>query len=193
MPRFVDHEARRDELCDIVVELASRYGFAAVTIRAIAAASKSSTSSITHYVSSRDELITLAVHREIAREQARIGAARRGEGIEALHAIASAAVLGTTERERRLWMAIVIGSTYDPILERELVAFNAWWDAIAAELLGQARLSPEAAARFADLLDVVVAGLITTAFESPRHWTPERRMRTLDALLAAITPQDGTG
>lgn len=190
MPRFVDHDARRDQLCEIVVDLAARDGFAAVTIRAIAAASESSTSSITHYVSSRDELIALAVHRAIAREQARIDAARQGEGLEALHAIASAAVLGTTERERRLWMAIVTGATHDKVLEGELNRFNAWWDELAADLLDQANLAPEAAARFADMLDVVIAGLITTSFEAPHHWTSERRQQTLDGLFAAISPQD---
>jgi AcrR family transcriptional regulator len=192
VPRAVDHEARRNELCDIVVDLAAREGFAAVTIRALAAASGSSTSSITHYFASRDELIALAVRREITRQQVRIGEARRGDGFEALRAIASAAVLGTTERERRLWMAIVIGSVHDPVLARELESFNAWWDALAAEIIGGMGLAPGVAAQVADLTDIVVAGVITTAFESPSHWSPERRERSLNALLDAIA-QDAAG
>jgi len=188
VPRAVDHDTRREELCDIVVDLAARDGFTAVTIRAIAAASGSSTSSITHYVTSRDELIALAVRREISRHQGRIGSARQGDGIQALRTIASAAVLGTTERDQRLWMAIVTGSVHDPVLARELDDFNRWWDEIAAETLGAIGLSPEVAANFADMVDVIVAGLITTTFESPTHWTPERRERTLHTLFDAIAP-----
>lgn len=53
MPRAVDSDRRRAEICDTVVAIAEADGFGAVTFRSVAARLCGSTSAVTHYVSLR--------------------------------------------------------------------------------------------------------------------------------------------
>lgn len=75
MPRVVDHAQRRQEIADALWRVLRRDGFAAASVRTVAAEAGWSTGSIRHYFSSQNELIAFAMQTLTERVQARIAAA----------------------------------------------------------------------------------------------------------------------
>lgn len=186
MPRTVDHDARREAICDAVVTIALEDGFAAVTIRRVAALAGASTSVVTHYVAGRDELLALTVRREGARRREQIEEAVGGlAGGPALRAAVEWAVLGATEATHRTWLALLVGAQSEPVLRAELDAFNRWWDRLLrrhARLVGP---TPDARVLI-DVLDAIVDGLIVAGFDEGAGWSLARRRRALDAVLVPL-------
>ena len=60
MPKVVDHEERRAELCAAVWRLASREGLEAVTVRRVAEEAGWSTGAVVHYFSDKEDLLLSA-------------------------------------------------------------------------------------------------------------------------------------
>lgn len=182
MPRQVDPDARRDAIADAVVAIAAEHGFAAVTVRAVARRSGASTSVVTHYVADRADLLRHAVRREahLRRGQAEAALGVRA-GADGLRALVEWAVHGPGERAQRFWLALLAAAPGDPVLRAELDSFNDWWDARVRALAADA---PDVELA-ADLMDVVVDGLIAARFEGAEPWPPHRARRVLDAVLAA--------
>lgn len=183
MPRSVDPDARRAAIADAVERIAAREGFAAVTVRAVATHLGASTSAVTHYVRSRDELIGLAVERVVTarREQVEAAVAGLPPG-PALRALLEWVVAGPGEAAHRFWLAMVTGAQEDAVLRAELDGFNAWWDGVVGRLVAGA---PEAAV-LADAVDVVVDGLVVAGFEGVAPWPPQRRRAVIDAVLGPL-------
>lgn len=63
MPKIVDHQQRRNEICDAVLSLIAETGTRAVTTRAAASAAGWSTGAVSHYFPNRDELMLGAFRR----------------------------------------------------------------------------------------------------------------------------------
>lgn len=63
MPKVVDHESRRSELADAVLDVIARDGTASVTLRAVADVSGWSTGTLNHYAKNRDGLLKIALER----------------------------------------------------------------------------------------------------------------------------------
>lgn len=187
MPRQVDHRARLAAIQDAVEDLAAREGFSAVTIRRIAAHAGASTSIVTHYVPSRDELVRAVVRRGITARQTQlddlVGNLRGADG---LRAVAQWAVLGPTDQSHRFWLAIVLGARSDSVLRTELDAFNQWWCALLGRLVNDMNPDPIDPCALIDAIDVVVDGMILAGFEEQAPWPDDRRRRTLDLLLAPL-------
>jgi AcrR family transcriptional regulator len=61
MPKVVDHDSRRKELADAVLDVIAREGTASVTLRAVAAVSGWSTGTLNHYAKNRDGLLRIAL------------------------------------------------------------------------------------------------------------------------------------
>ncbi|WP_224008481.1 TetR/AcrR family transcriptional regulator [Aureimonas sp. SA4125] len=57
MPRIVDHDERRREICDVLLDVVAEAGIAAATIREVADRSKWSTGVISHYFKNRQDLL----------------------------------------------------------------------------------------------------------------------------------------
>lgn len=177
MPRQVDHAARRRDIGAAVLKIAAERGFREATIRAVASAVGASTSQVTHYVSGRDELIRIAVRHEIETRQAQI-TELLADSDRPLRALVEWAVLGAGPDAQRTWLAIVLGARTEPVVRAELEEFNRWWDAAVRRLAGSSGA--------ADVVDVLVDGLVLAGFEAPEQWTPERRLRVVDAVLAPL-------
>jgi AcrR family transcriptional regulator len=60
MPKVVDHEERRAELCAAVWRLASREGLEAVTVRGVAEEAGWSTGAVVHYFADKEDLLLSA-------------------------------------------------------------------------------------------------------------------------------------
>ena len=63
MPKIVDHQLRREEISDAVLQLIARDGIAAVTLRAVAKESEWSTGVIGHYFRNRHDMLIAALRR----------------------------------------------------------------------------------------------------------------------------------
>lgn len=192
MPRSVDHGTRRDEVCDAVVTLAADRGFAGVTVRAVAAVMGSSTSVVTHYVATRDELLRAAVRREVGPRRQQLLAAVDGlTGVEALRALVDWAVAGDGRRAHRFWLALVVGATTEPVLREELDAFDDWWDGLVARLV---RDDPG----LQDRVPVVVAGVgvlvdgLVLAASGDRGLPPPLRRQVVDQWLRGVVAGPGS-
>ncbi|MGW4286954.1 TetR/AcrR family transcriptional regulator [Streptomyces sp. NPDC004673] len=181
MPRQVNHSDRLASIEDAVVALAAEAGFDAVTIRAVAKRVGSSTSVVTHYVGSREELLQNAIRGELDRRRAEADATTAGlADAAALRALVEWAVLRPSERTHRFWLALVLGAGSQPMLRAELDRFNEWWGARVHTLATGARLPDPATA--ADLISLFVDGIVVAGFDAGEPWDADRRVR----LLAAI-------
>jgi AcrR family transcriptional regulator len=185
MPRQVDHAARRDAVNDAVLAIAAERGFTAVTIRAVAERVGASTSVVTHYVAGRDELLRHAVRREVATCKAQAEAAVAGlSGVAGLRALVRWAVADLDDQLRRFWLALLIAAPIEPVLRAELDEFNAWLDALMRGFVAESGVpDPEGVA---DLVDVVVNGMIIARFEEPGPVDTARRDRVLGRVWAAL-------
>lgn len=63
MPKIVNHQHRREEIADSVLQLVARDGFNAVTMRAVAKESGWSTGVIGHYFEDRHDMLIAALRR----------------------------------------------------------------------------------------------------------------------------------
>jgi AcrR family transcriptional regulator len=72
MPRIVDHDERRREICDVLLDIVAEVGIAGATIRAVADRSGWSTGVIGHYFRDRQDLLLGGMRRaaEIVAEYA---------------------------------------------------------------------------------------------------------------------------
>ncbi|MGW5456190.1 TetR/AcrR family transcriptional regulator [Nocardia sp. NPDC003979] len=187
MPRSVDRPERLSAISDAVVAIATEHGFAAVTIRSVAERIGASTSLVTHYVGHRDDILRLAVRRVV---EARCREADRtiagAVGTVALRTLVEWAILTTAEDHgiHRFWLALVVGSADEPALREELDVFNNWWDTrLRHALAATGRTDTDQAA---DLINVIVDGLIIGAFDNGHPWPPERRRRILTATWSML-------
>lgn len=187
MPRPVDRSTRLDALCDAVHDLAAAEGFGAVTIRRVAARTGASTSTVTHYVAGRDELVRASVQRETVRGRApldeRIASLRGAAGVRA---VVEWAVLGRTDAAHRFWLAVVVGAQSDPVLREELDAFNRWWCELLERLVADLDPAPAEPQALVDAVTVVVDGMVLAGFDDGAPWAHDRRRRTVDLLLAPL-------
>lgn len=183
MPRSVDPADRADALATAVTDIAVESGFAAVTIREVARRLGASTSAVTHYTGGRDDLLRAAVRREIDRRRA---AAERAigpaTGREGLRLLLDWAATAPDERGHRLWLALVVAAPAEPVLRAELDAFNTWWDATVTGFLA----AEHADATAADLITVVIDGLVISAFDDGTPWPAARRRAVLGTLWRTL-------
>src|SRR5262249_3031399 len=101
-PAVVDHETRRAELSEFVLDLVAKLGVEGVTVRAVAYAAGVSIGTVQHYFPTKDALLLHAQARANEAAGARADEAASGASCprEALAAIA-AAILPTDETSAR--------------------------------------------------------------------------------------------
>jgi AcrR family transcriptional regulator len=110
MPKVVDHEQRRRECEDALWRVVSRDGASAVSVRSVAAEAGMSPTNLTHYFSTRAELLGAVVRRHVASVRAAAGEIGP-EGVTVEQAIRMLmAVIPTTPIRRRqseIWLLLV--------------------------------------------------------------------------------------
>ncbi|WP_188988448.1 TetR/AcrR family transcriptional regulator [Saccharopolyspora thermophila] len=72
MPKQVDHEARRNQIAEALMRLASKGGLEAVNLRDVAAEAGVSMGAVQHYFRSKDQMLTYAMEHANNRAAARI-------------------------------------------------------------------------------------------------------------------------
>ncbi|TWF94844.1 TetR/AcrR family transcriptional regulator [Saccharopolyspora dendranthemae] len=74
MPKRVDHEARRSEIAEALMRLASKGGLEAVSLRDVAAEAGVSMGAVQHYFRSKDDMLAHAMEHVNSRAEQRIKA-----------------------------------------------------------------------------------------------------------------------
>lgn len=187
MPRVVDHEDRRAAISDAVVAIVLADGLGAVTFRSVAARIGASTSVVTHYVGSRDELLAVAVRREVARRRSDLEAHLQGRvGTEAVRALVEWCVVGAGWPTQRFWLALVVAAATEPVAREELRVFDAWWDGLVEDLVRAGGAGAEDVQTVVDGVGVLVDGLVVSAVLADRALPEGRRRAVVEAWARAL-------
>ena len=119
MPKVVDHDERRALIADALWTVVRRDGYAAVSVRTVAAETGMSTGALRHYFGSQGELVAFAMSTLMERVRARVAAAgERATDFDGLVALLEEALPLDAERqaESEVWLALVAASRTDPAL-----------------------------------------------------------------------------
>ena len=119
MPRIVDHEQRRQEIADALWRVIRRDGFAAASVRTVAAEAGWSTGAIRHYFTSQSELMAFAMATLLERVQARLTVAgQRVKDLDTLAEMLDEVLPLDAQRrgESEVWLALSTAARTDPVL-----------------------------------------------------------------------------
>ena len=195
MPKIVDHEERRRELCAAVWRLASREGLEAVTVRGVAEEAGWSTGAVVHYFADKEDLLLSAfqtVADRVSRRLAKLEA-RTTEPLELARAwlVEGLPLDGDRRAEVRVWFALLGLALTRPALARaQRLTYRAWRGRVA-ELLREAqdaravRANVDCRAAAAALV-ALVDGLAIQATFDPRAVSGARAVELVDAHLDAL-------
>jgi AcrR family transcriptional regulator len=188
MTKYVDHEARREELALIAAGIVARDGLDALTFRRVAAEAGASTTILTHYFSDKKQLLLATFRIGAERAAQRFDEARRnGGGLrECLETILP---LDTHRRDewrvRTCFWGLAVG---DPALvaeERQRVrSAHRRVESLLADTYAEARDRDIAAA--ARRLLTLVHGLGARNAVDPSSWPPAEQRRLLAEELNAL-------
>jgi AcrR family transcriptional regulator len=184
VPKAVDRTERTAEITAAVERIATRDGFSSVTVRRVSEELGASTTAVTHYFASRDELVRSTVRRVIDRRTGELDVELADlQGRAAVRSMADWVALRPGDHHHRLWLAIVVGAAADVVLREELDRFNRWWDDRVERHLAEFEPPEPDPDGLADLLDVVLSGLVVAGLETESVWEQHRRRTVLDRLL----------
>ncbi len=195
MPKYVDHEGRREEIIGRVWRLIAAEGIDAATTRRIAEETGYSNGLLRYYFPSKDAVIGAAFEFVFDATNARAGDRVEQPGMPGLTALALEILPLDEERiaEARVVITFWQRSLSDAADARLFADRMTQW----RETFGSRLAEAVAAGEIADSGDVdeVVDELLTLlmgaqimAVFSPREATPERLRRLLDAYLARLAP-----
>jgi AcrR family transcriptional regulator len=195
MPKVVDHEERRAELCAAVWRLASREGLEAVTVRRVAEEAGWSTGGVVHYFSDKEDLLLSAFQTVADRVSRRLEQVE--EETSAPLELARAWLVeglpldSDRKAEVRVWFALLGLALTRPALARaQRLTYRAWRGRLAellrdAQDAGEVRAGVDCAGTAAALVAMVDGLAIQATFE-PRAVSAERAVELVDAHLGAL-------
>lgn len=185
MPKIVDHQARRSIVAETAAKLIAQSGLDGLTVREVARLSGCSTSIVSHYFSSKQDLLLSAYRMRMERTNRAIVESRMaGESL-----FESFTVLLPIDEERReswrIWLAFWGLATADNnfLLEqrqRSREAVDMVRDAISA---AGTPLTGEALEIASQALLSSISGIATQASYDAERWPPERQTAILRLLL----------
>ena len=195
MPKVVDHEERRAELCAAVWRLASREGLEAVTVRRVAEEAGWSTGAVVHYFSDKEDLLLSAFQTVADRVSRRLEKLEEqtNEPLELARAwLVEGLPLDSDRRaEVRVWFALLGLALTRPALARaQRLTYRAWRGRVAellreAQDVGVVRADADCPAA-ATALVALVDGLAIQATFEPRAVSGGRAVQLVDAHLDAL-------
>jgi AcrR family transcriptional regulator len=195
MPKIVDHEERRAELCAAVWRLASREGLEAVTVRGVAEEAGWSTGAVVHYFSDKEDLLLSAFQTVADRVSRRLEKLeeRTNEPLALARAwLVEGLPLDSDRRaEVRVWFALLGLALTRPALARaQRLTYRAWRGRVAellreAQDAGVVRADVDCPAAATALVALVDGLAIQVTFE-PRAVSGARAVELVDAHLDAL-------
>ena len=188
MPRIVDHEQRRAQVAAAVWRIVSRDGLEAATVRRVAAETGMSTSVVSHYFASKDDLLRLAFRIVVERSRGRALADSEAGGGRARALLVTSLPLDDERlAEARVWFAFLgLAVTRPDLAGEQGNAYAAWRGAVAAALVEEGLHDGLDADAEAAGLIALVDGLTVQATFAPRKLPPARQLALLDERLAEL-------
>jgi len=190
VPRIIDHDERRLQVAKVVEDLVYEQGVAALTVRDVARRVGCSTSIVSHYFASKQEMLVFT-HGTIRRR----AEDRLRSQIEDGHDIVTClrTLLPSDAEGRRDWHTFFAFwglAPSDPTISREWLAGTSGAQDLFAMLLAQARETGEISAsvepeRDACKMLVIVNGIASLVQQDQASWPLERQIGLLKAMLAS--------
>jgi AcrR family transcriptional regulator len=142
MPRIVNHEERRRQICDVLLDIVAEAGMTGVTIRAVAERSGWSTGVIGHYFHGRQDLLLGGLRRAaeiLAEHNTRVLATL--DGIQALEQILEGSVPldGRRLALSRIFFFFFVEAITDQELRQEVESYLVGWRKSVATALRRAQ------------------------------------------------------
>jgi len=194
MPRVVDHQQRRADLALLTLEVIRTVGIENTTIREIARRGRLSMGKLTHYFTSKDELVAFAFRWLSEKSLAELDqlAATHGPGLPRLEVAVDTMSKVGEPAGIGLWLSLWDRAVRVSAFTNEHRAFYERWrgyvrtclrDAVALQQIARGTSIDRAA----DLIVAAVDGLwIGGAFE-PARFAPARRRSLLRLQIDALT------
>lgn len=181
MPRFVDHDQRRDFVTEVAAALIAESGVEALTVRRVAAAAGFSTTVVSHYFEDKRDLLRSTFRAAAHRASQHFETAARAEGRTVTSCLEALLPLDdTTRRDWQLFIAFWAMAASDEELNlehrRRLRSARTRIFRVLSEDYGTDRDDLRAAA--SGLL-TTVHGIATQAMFDPDYWTPRRQIEEL--------------
>jgi AcrR family transcriptional regulator len=191
MPRAVDAEDRRREIAHAAIKLIAAKGFGGLTLRAVAAELDGSLTLVTHYYSSRAELLHDMADQLISewdddRRALEEGVDDPWERLSMfLEWLMPMDAEGELEERSRIILAAETRIQHPDIQ----VTLNTWDRAMRQAL--QQRVAaviddPDEVAALTETLRVFTNGIVLSVVEHPDEWPGKRQRAALDRLLIGL-------
>jgi AcrR family transcriptional regulator len=196
VPRSVDHVERREAVARAARAVIAREGLDGASVRRVADELGSSTTAVTHYFTSREELLAAAIgdaYRAAAGRMVAHADAAGGSPLATLAATLEEALPLDAERrdEARVWLAFWGGAAVSGRLRDVQRAGYATWRNLVARLLREAAHAGELRAGLdprheGERLLLLIDGLALQATLEPERLTPRRQRALLRAELERL-------
>ncbi|MGI9285997.1 MAG: TetR/AcrR family transcriptional regulator [Pseudomonadales bacterium] len=194
MPKIVDHDARRSEICAIAVSLIARGGMEAATIREIAQESGYSKGVVEHYFENKEELISGALDWINQCYERRVNQATVGlTGVQALRKRMQATV-PTNKVIRDEWKVRLVfwsmAAIQEELRKAQEQRFVRAADAFESDILSALRMGELNTERkpgdLARQLVNAIAGLSVVALHSRSLYTRIFILQEVEAMIAQL-------
>ncbi len=186
MPKIVDRDQRREEICGAAMRVLARGGPSALTLRSLARELNGSITLITHFFADRADLFD-AVVEDLLADYTPPAQDDATDPMEQLRALVEWFLPATPDEAEREASRIALISARDQ--SKSIDHFYVAMEERARQLFSTA-LTPvvarEVLPQAVDTLRATVNGLVLSITEHPRHWTPERRHAVIDVVMLGI-------
>jgi len=179
VPKIVDHDQRRSEVARLTRELISEQGLAAFSFRELAKRSGWSPSAVTHYFSTRDEMLLFTLDQ--IQEQLRERIERsRNQGVQPVEAILRAVLpLDTVQAQQwHVWLAFWGAAVGSPEIAQMQHQFQTDFQRAIRDALVEEHFDGDAERESLRLV-ALADGVSVQATFAPEQWPPEKQLAVL--------------
>ena len=182
MPVFVDHEERRQRILDAAVAVLGDGGFSHFTVRRVGKRLGGSSTLVTHYFPSREQLLKAVMEQTI--QDARKASAAFDliqDDRERLEAVL-AYFLPLDEEGRaleRARIALAAQREAEPVIDTYLAELEPVMRSLIRRAI-EGFVEPTELESVIDLVRIWTGGTVLMATERPETWTPERQRSALE-------------
>lgn len=185
MPIAIDREQRSADVARVAAQLIAQGGLEAVTFRNLAAALGCSTTAISHYFPTRNDVLVATYIHIADRAQARRAQLQSG----GRHGIAELLqqILPIAEEQSddwRVWLCFWTSALFDPALAQIQQVRNEVTRSEIEQLLGTSGWTPAAARDLSQLMMTTLYGIAIQAIFDPARWPPAQQRKALQKVLA---------
>lgn len=185
MPIAIDRAQRSADVARVAAQLIAQGGLEAVTFRNLAAALGCSTTAISHYFPTRNDVLVATYSHIADRAQAR----RAQLQASGQHGVAELLqqILPIAEAQSddwKVWLCFWTSALFDPALAQIQQVRNELTRGEIEQLLNSSGWTPAAARDLSQLMMTTLYGIAIQAIFDPARWPPEQQRKALQKVLA---------